>query len=286
MEQVRSLVESRRHHLDIDIAPGIPPLLGDRIRLVQICTNLLNNAAKYTPPGGELRLRARVEEGMLALTVSDNGIGMPLDLLPHVFDLFTQGERSPDRAQGGLGLGLALVKSLAELHGGRVAAHSEGPGKGSTFSVYLPLAPRQSLAMPSVQDGGHQAHVAPAASLLLVDDNVDAANTLAMLLELQGYQVSVAYQAQDALERAAAQAPGICLLDIGLPDMDGYELARRLRASPATSDAVLIALTGYGQAQDRERSVLAGFDHHLVKPVEIERLTALLARISTQARAA
>ena len=286
LEQVRSLVESRRHHLDIDIAPGMPPLLGDRIRLVQICTNLLNNAAKYTPPGGELQLRARVEDGMLALTVSDNGIGMPPDLLPHVFDLFTQGERSPDRAQGGLGLGLALVKSLAELHGGRVAAHSEGPGKGSTFSVYLPLAPGQHLSLPPVQDGSHQAHVAPASSVLLVDDNVDAANTLAMLLELQGYQVSVAYQAQDALEQAAAQAPGICLLDIGLPDMDGYELARRLRASPATSDAVLIALTGYGQAQDRERSVLAGFDHHLVKPVEIDRLIALLARIGRQARAA
>ena len=286
LEQVRSLVESRRHHLDIDIAPGMPPLLGDRIRLVQICTNLLNNAAKYTPPGGKLQLRAWVENGMLALTVSDNGIGIPPDLLPHVFDLFTQGERSPDRAQGGLGLGLALVKSLAELHGGRVAAHSEGPGKGSTFSVYLPLAPGQHLSLPPVQDGSHQAHVAPASSVLLVDDNVDAANTLAMLLELQGYQVSVAYQAQDALEQAAAQAPGICLLDIGLPDMDGYELARRLRASPATSDAVLIALTGYGQAQDRERSVLAGFDHHLVKPVEIDRLIALLARIGRQARAA
>jgi CheY-like chemotaxis protein len=286
MEQVRSLVESRRHHLEIDIAPGIPPLLGDRIRLVQICTNLLNNAAKYTPPGGELRLRARVENGMLALTVSDNGIGIPQDLLPHVFDLFTQGERSPDRAQGGLGLGLALVKSLAELHGGRVAAHSDGPGKGSVFSVCLPLAPGQNLGMPSTQDGGHPAHVAPAASLLLVDDNVDAANTLAMLLELQGYQVSVAYEAKDALERAVTQAPGICLLDIGLPDMDGYELARRLRASPATRDAVLIALTGYGQAQDRERSVLAGFDHHLVKPVEIDRLTALLAQISKEPRAA
>jgi PAS domain S-box-containing protein len=288
IEQVRPLVEARRHHLDVDIAPGIPPLLGDRIRLVQVCTNLLNNAAKYTPPGGELLLRAKVEDGALKLLVRDNGIGISPDLLPQVFDLFTQGERSPDRAQGGLGLGLALVKSLVELHGGSVGAQSEGIGRGSTFTVSLPLpALRDDLAfLHGATLPGEP--VAPGArlQLMLVDDNVDAANTLAMLLEMQGYHVSVAYRAEDALARVERDAPNIFLLDIGLPDMDGYELARRLRALPATRQAVLIALTGYGQAQDRERSERAGFDHHLVKPVEIERLSALLAQVSLTAPAA
>jgi PAS domain S-box-containing protein len=288
VEQVRPLVEARRHHLAVDIAPGIPPLLGDRIRLVQICTNLLNNAAKYTPQGGELLLQARVEGGSLALLVRDNGIGISADLLPQVFDLFTQGERSPDRAQGGLGLGLALVKSLVELHGGSVGAHSDGVGRGSTFTVRLPLPALHDdpASLPAAALSGASAAPAPQRRLMLVDDNVDAANTLAMLLEMQGYQVGVAYRAQDALDLAAADPPGIFLLDIGLPDMDGYELARRLRAQPATGDAVLIALTGYGQAQDRERSELAGFDHHLVKPVEIERLSTLLARVGPAARVA
>ena len=288
VEQVRPLVEARRHRLSIDIAPGIAPLLGDRIRLVQICTNLLNNAAKYTPSGGELLLRARVENGALALLVRDNGIGIGADLLPQVFDLFTQGERSPDRAQGGLGLGLALVKSLVELHAGSVDAHSDGAGRGSEFTVRLPLPALgdDPAAQRSAALAGELFAPAAQLQLMVVDDNVDAANTLAMLLEMQGYVVSVAYRAQDALERAARDAPGIFLLDIGLPDMDGYELARRLRAQSATGNAVLIALTGYGQAKDRERSELAGFDHHLVKPVEIERLSALLAQVSLSARVA
>ena len=287
IEQVRPLVEARRHHLAVDIAADIPPLLGDRIRLVQICTNLLNNAAKYTPPGGELLLQARVEDGQLALLVRDNGIGIAADLLPQVFDLFTQGERSPDRAQGGLGLGLALVKSLVELHGGSVSAHSDGPGRGSDFTVRLPLPTLHDdpAALHAGELSADPAMPAARLHLMLVDDNVDAANTLAMLLEMQGYIVAVAYRAQDALDRAAQEAPGIFLLDIGLPDMDGYELAKRLRAQPATRDAVLIALTGYGQAQDRERSESAGFDHHLVKPVEIERLSVLLAQVSQTAGA-
>ncbi len=288
VEQVRPLVEARRHQLVVDIATDIPAVLADRIRLVQICTNLLNNAAKYTPPGGELLLRARIEDGALVILVRDNGIGIGADLLPHVFDLFTQGERSPDRAQGGLGLGLALVKSLVELHGGSIAVQSDGSGHGSDFTLRLPLPPPlQGDAVRPVAEA-RQAPSAPApmSQLMLVDDNVDAANTLAMLLELQGYTVAVEYRAQGALERAALDAPRICLLDIGLPDMDGYELARRLRAHPLTSDAILIALTGYGQAQDRERSELAGFNYHLVKPVEIDRLSALLAQVSMPAKAA
>jgi CheY-like chemotaxis protein len=221
------------------------------------------------------------------LRVRDNGIGIAPDLLPHMFELFTQGERSPDRAQGGLGLGLALVKSLVELHGGSVSAYSAGPGRGSEFTVRLPLSAQHQEDAGQHNARQHAAATTPPTSrLMLVDDNVDAANTLAMLLELQGYAVSVEYRAHDALARAAQEAPRICLLDIGLPDMDGYELARQLRAQASTADAVLIALTGYGQAQDRERSELAGFDHHLVKPVEIDRLTALLAQVSAPAHAA
>jgi CheY-like chemotaxis protein len=204
-----------------------------------------------------------------------------------VFALYTPGERSPDRAQGGLGLGLALVKSLVELHGGSVGAHSDGVGRGSDFTVNLPLPPLHddpAAGCAAVLPGAPAASAAPL-QLMLVDDNVDAANTLAMLLEMQGYTVSVAYRAHDALERAATDTPDIFLLDIGLPDMDGYELARRLRAQSATRDTVLIALTGYGQAQDRARSEQAGFDHHLVKPVEIERLSALLAQLSLAAGA-
>ena len=286
VEQVRPLVDARHHHLTVDIAPDIPPVLGDRIRLVQVCTNLLNNAAKYTPPGGELLLRARLENGVLAILVRDNGIGIAPDLLPHVFDLFTQGERSPDRAQGGLGLGLALAKSLVELHGGSIAVHSEGSGRGSDFTLRLPLPSQQETRRPGADKAPQIAAPAAVSRLMVVDDNVDAANTLAMLLELQGYTVSVEYHAEGALKRAALEAPPVCLLDIGLPDMDGYELARRLRAQPATSDAILIALTGYGQAQDRERSAMAGFDHHLVKPVEIDRLSALLAELALPVRAA
>jgi CheY-like chemotaxis protein len=278
VEQVRTLIEERRHRLTVELEPDLPPVLGDRTRLIQVCTNLLNNAAKYTPPGGELRLAAWREGACAVLSVRDNGIGIGPELLPHVFDLFTQAERSPDRAQGGLGLGLALVKSLVELHGGKVGVSSPGPGRGSEFTVRLPLALKTALppARPETREAEtprNRPHV------MLVDDNADAANTLALLLQLQGYPVSVEYDAQAALARAAREAPQVCLLDIGLPDIDGYELARRLRALPAGAGAVLIALTGYGQEQDREKSRLAGFDHHLVKPVHIEQLTAILSRI-------
>jgi CheY-like chemotaxis protein len=222
---------------------------------------------------------------MAALTVRDNGIGIGPELLPHVFDLFTQAERSPDRAQGGLGLGLALVKNLTELHGGKVGVASEGPGRGSEFTLRLPLAPELALP-PAGAPGAAYARTAPRPRLMLVDDNADAANTLALLLQLQGYAVSVEYDALGALKRAAREAPQVCLLDIGLPDIDGYELARRLRQQPSTASALLIALTGYGQEQDRNRSREAGFDHHLVKPVKIEQLNALMSQAGAAAEPA
>jgi CheY-like chemotaxis protein len=243
-----------------------------------VLTNLLHNAAKYTPPGGRIALVVSHRGGMVELHVSDNGIGVDADLMPHIFELFTQEKRSSDRAQGGLGLGLALVRSLVSLHGGHVTVASEGAGAGATFSVYL-----QRLVEPGAppERAGLDAH-APGAALrvLVVDDNQDAAHAMAMLLELEGHTVAVEHDPGRALARAADFGPDVCLLDIGLPGMDGYELARRLRASAPQAPATLIALTGYGNKYGRETSVSAGFDHYFVKPVKTAELMAVLSRIS------
>ena len=275
LEQVRPLIEEKRHHLTLDLCPEPAHVLGDQKRLVQILANLLNNAAKYTPSGGTIRLAMQASNDEVLLAIADNGIGIASDLQPRIFDLFTQAERSPDRAQGGLGIGLALVKSLVELHGGSVACDSPGPGRGSTFSVRLPRAAR---AGAGPEAGGVQE--APAAArrrILVVDDNQDAAQMLAMYLEVAGHEVLVEHDSQAALERAQRDLPEICVLDVGLPGMDGYELAQRLRAAPATANALLIAATGYGQEADRRRALAAGFDHHLVKPVNAQALLALIA---------
>jgi signal transduction histidine kinase len=276
LEQTRALIEARQHRLSID-APQQPlPLRGDATRLVQILSNLLNNAAKYTPEGGHIALSVQVADGGYTVCVADDGIGIAPELLPRVFDLFTQAERSPDRSQGGLGLGLALVKSLAELHGGAVAVESAGPGRGSRFSVTLPAAPAAAASLPPADRKAPPPREL-ALSVLIVDDNADAAQMLALLLESAGHRVAVEYDAHAALRRAAEQAPQVCLLDIGLPAMDGHALARRLRALPGMDQALLIALTGYGQECDREESQAAGFDHHLVKPVDSRALLELLA---------
>jgi CheY-like chemotaxis protein len=244
---------------------------------VQVVANLLGNATKYTPEGGTIDLRLEADGGEWALTVSDDGIGMEPALVERVFDLFTQAERTPDRSQGGLGLGLALVKSLVELHGGTVSAYSPGLGKGSTFTVRLPrftqevaLAP-QPLVTTAREDG------AAPLRILLVDDNVDAVHTLQLFLHSGGHQVEVAYCATDALELAKVLGPDVCLLDIGLPDFDGNELARRLRHVPQAAGATLVAMTGYGRQQDRDTSMAAGFDHYLVKPVNTAQLNDILA---------
>jgi PAS domain S-box-containing protein len=289
IEQVRPMFEARRQHLAVDIGEPEALVLGDKARLVQVLANLLNNAAKYTPEERRIDVAATVDgaRGRLLLTVRDEGIGMEPELTGHVFDLFTQGERSVDRAQGGLGLGLALVRNLVELHGGTVGCTSPGLGQGSTFEVALPLM--EGTARPPAAAGGTAvADGADAAGgarrplgVLVVDDNVDAAATLGMLLEACGYLVDVEHESHRALERARHQRPGVALLDIGLPDMDGNELARRLRADPQTGAIVLVAVTGYGQEQDRRAAFEAGFDHHLVKPVDMDELAALLARIES-----
>lgn len=279
IEQVRPLIESRRHDLTVRATAPHAFVEGDRIRLVQVVANLLNNAAKYTPEGGKIALAIEVEETAVKLSVRDNGMGIAPGLLARVFDLFAQGERTPDRSQGGLGLGLALVKNLVGLHGGTVMACSDGQDRGSIFTITLPLmAAPLSRLLPSSEAEAAQA--TRPLRIMIVDDNADAAETLGALLHAAGHQVSVKYDAKTALEEIGDLLPQVFILDIGLPDMDGYELARRLRSSPETENAVKIALTGYGQLHDRSLSKAAGFNHHMVKPVDIEQLANILAGVN------
>ena len=289
VEQARPLIDARRHTLALQDGPARAWVYGDRIRLVQVLVNLLNNAAKYTAQGGTISLSVAAGAASVTapaasviISVRDNGIGIDPAVLPHVFELFTQAERTPDRSQGGLGLGLALVRSLVQLHGGRVEAHSEGLGKGSCFSVTLPTiggAPA-GAGMPA----GPDAAAAPPPSaaggrrILVVDDNVDAALSLADVLRSLGHHVATAHTSQEALTLAQAGWPDVFILDIGLPDIDGYALARRLHGIADGRSAAYLALTGYGQAHDRVLARSAGFDHHFVKPVELAPLVEAIER--------
>ena len=285
VEQAQALIEAHHHQLILKLGSTPAFVEGDKTRLVQVLSNLLNNAAKYTPPHGEIVLSLEAREGQAHLTVSDNGSGIAPGLLPHIFELFTQAERTPDRTQGGLGLGLALVKNIIALHGGKVEAKSAGLGKGSVFTVTLPLIDKQS----NTDTANRPAKASPAAlavqgrplpRLMIVDDNRDAGQALASLLEVKGYQVLVHESAQSALADPALPGIDMFILDIGMPEMDGYELARRLRANPAAQHAVLVALTGYGQAHHRAMGKAAGFDHYYVKPLHMHQLTELLAKLN------
>jgi CheY-like chemotaxis protein len=276
VEQVRPLIESKGHQL----TPHTPleQLLvnGDRVRLIQATTNLLTNAAKYTGSGGQIDLQLHAEGTWVMLNVRDNGMGVSADLLPRLFELFAQGERTLGRSQDGLGLGLTLVKKLVELHGGRVLAESAGEGKGSAFSVWLPridkLEPREELNHVGV------APIQSTLKVLVVEDNIDAAQTLAMLLhEANGYDVSVCSNGLSALKLFESQEPHAVILDIGLPDIDGYEVARRMRQMKPAPGALLLALTGYSQPQDVESAKSAGFDHHLSKPANPKAIVDLLS---------
>lgn len=276
VEQVRPLLDARHHELTLDLTNQPLHVSGDRTRLVQVVSNILNNAAKYTPPGGRVDLRVRRDGDEAVIAVCDNGQGIDPQVLPYIFDLFTQAERTPDRSQGGLGIGLALVKSLVALHGGRVAASSPGLNKGSEFSVRLPVL--QDDPAPELAEGNSDPATGPV-RVLVVDDNADAAQMLATLLEAHGHEVSVEYDGTTGYARALRERPEVMLLDIGLPDIDGHELARRLRAARETADATLVALTGYGQSDDRDRAYEAGFDRHLVKPADLSELLRILAQV-------
>lgn len=279
VEQVRPLIEARGHRLAVHTPPEPAFILGDAKRIVQVMTNLLTNAAKYTPEGGDIVLDMEFESDHVKMNVSDNGIGMAPDLVQRAFELFAQAERTSDRSQGGLGIGLALVKSLMELHGGDVTACSEGIGKGSRFTVCLPRLNEEASVFRKDISPAIGVALVEALKVMVVDDNADAAQMLAMFVEALGHQVFVEHNARKALEKARVVKPHVFLLDIGLPDIDGNELARRLRAQPETARAILVAVTGYGQEQDRKKAHNAGFEHHFVKPVDTTKLVSLLREI-------
>jgi signal transduction histidine kinase/ActR/RegA family two-component response regulator len=275
VEQIAPLLERKRQHLVIETGPRPCLVDGDRKRLVQICGNLINNAAKYTHEDGHIRVTVASDAERVILRVSDDGIGMPPELVDRVFDLFAQGERSSDRSQGGLGLGLALVKTLVVLHGGMVHASSPGRGLGSTFSIELPRS--QASAPATFQDVAAQAGASQRRRCLVVDDNTDAAATLAMFLESAGHDVVVAHTGNEALVVAGAIMPGVCLLDIGLPDINGNALVGMLKRLDGMEQTTFIAVTGYGRKEDRELSLAEGFDHYFVKPLDTNALIGILA---------
>ena len=278
IEMASPVIEQRMHHLIAVVPPTGLPLYADPNRLSQVICNLLTNAAKYTEPGGNIWIRAELEDNQVVLRVRDNGIGIAPELLPRVFDLFSQSARALDRAQGGLGIGLTIVKSMIGLHGGNVEAHSEGLGKGSEFVIRLPVAtePAAASAPPKLAEASAIKPASPRKRILIVDDNQDAAEILGEALAESGYLTRITFDAPSALEMVDDFKPDAMLIDIGLPVMDGYELARRLRANPALASARMIAVTGYGQESDRRRALEAGFDEHMVKPIDLDRLQEML----------
>ena len=271
IETVEPLLREKHHQVSIVSGFEHIHINGDKTRLVQCVGNVLTNSAKYTNDGGEIKVRSAVDGADALIEITDNGVGISPELLPRIFDLFVQSDRTLDRAQGGLGIGLAVVKRLIEMHGGRVAAYSDGIGKGSSFEIRLPLIEQSEtrVAEPEVIQ-------ATPRRVLIVDDNADAADMLALLLQLDGHEVQAVYSSRDALERAQSFRPDVMLLDIGLPEINGYEVAQQLRAIPQLRDIRLVAVTGYGRSEDRVRARAAGFDDHLVKPVEAIELKRAL----------
>jgi PAS domain S-box-containing protein len=284
LDTSRPLLDAARHTVEVTLPDSAVVLYADAVRLSQVFANLLNNAAKYTPPGGHVRVTAEREGDTLSVRVQDDGIGMDRSRIAHVFDLFTQLEEGTSRAQGGLGIGLYLVRTLVEMHGGSVTAHSDGIGTGSDFVVRLPLPsdaagiPEAIPPLPYMSADGTPSEAAEdlIGDVLVVDDNIDAADSLATLLGLIGFNARVAHSGAAALRAMEQRVPSAVLLDIGMPGMDGFEVARRIRQRSEMSGVPIIALTGWGQESDRRRALEAGFDHHLVKPVEPARLAELL----------
>ena len=275
LDTFRATGRTGGYRINVDLEPNWVD--GDPTRLEQIATNLIDNALKYTPAGGTIDITIRLETDEVLLTVRDTGVGISPDLLPHVFDVFVQGTISLDRAQGGLGIGLSLVRRLVELHGGSVNVTSGGASEGSAFTIRLPRAQAPQLAAPGA-DKTEESNARPA--VLLIEDNEDGREMMATMLEVYGYPVLQSGDGLDGVALATSHLPNVALVDIGLPGIDGYEVARRLRANAATSAMRLIALTGYGLAEDQRRVLEAGFDMHLVKPVDITQLLGALGEAS------
>ena len=275
IETARPILDSKHHSLSVEMPKQAVRLEADAVRLAQVFSNLLINAAKYTDSGGHIQLRAALEGSEIVVAVRDNGIGISADMMPRLFVMFSQAQAALDRSEGGLGIGLSLVRGLVTLHGGRVEAHSDGPGRGSEFIVRLPVS--TPVEEPADIEAEADAPVAGAGmKILVVDDNRDAADACAALLELSGHHVQTAYTGRRALELAATFRPHALLLDIGLPDLDGYQLAAKVRAAPWGRGVTLIAVTGWGQEEDRRRAFDAGFDHHLTKPIAAETVESLI----------
>lgn len=278
LETAAPLIEERQHGVAIEVPRGRYFVHGDRSRLGQVVSNLLTNAAKYTNPGGAIRIGASAnDDGGVELTVSDNGVGMDAALIERVFEVFAQGERTIDRSAGGLGLGLAILKNFVSLHGGSVSARSDGPGRGSEFIVRLPTRRRAGSSPSAPPPPPEEPTLAPPRRVLIVDDNADGAELLEVGLRTLGHETCVAHDGPSALAAAKSFRADVALLDIGLPVMSGYDLARALRELLGDATPVLVAVTGYGQDSDRKQSRDAGFAHHLVKPVDLEAVGALIA---------
>jgi signal transduction histidine kinase/ActR/RegA family two-component response regulator len=275
IETARPTLEAKHHTLSLDLPKEAVPLEADAVRLAQVFSNLLINAAKYTDPGGRIELRAARAASEVVVTIRDNGIGISADMIPRLFTMFSQAQPALGRAEGGLGVGLALARGLVALHGGSLEARSDGPDKGSEFIVRLPAeAPAAEIPDSAALAAGPAA--GPGLKILIVDDNRDAADACAMLLELSGHHVQTAYTGLRGLDLAESFHPHVTLLDIGLPDLNGYELAAKIRSAPWGRDIMLIAVTGWGQEEDRRRAFEAGCDHHLTKPVSVEAVESLL----------
>ena len=278
IEQVKPLIESKKHQFTLDLAEGHISVLGDHKRLVQIISNVLNNAAKYTQQEGKINIAMNVSGNVVIITITDNGVGISQEDQQNIFELFSQAKRSSDRTEGGLGIGLALVKSILKLHNGDISCKSSGRGQGSQFTITLPVLNEQVVPEP------FNSHVEfekqKMLSILVVDDNIDAAETMASLLELFGHKAHLSNDSLEALELVNVIVPDICILDIGLPKIDGYELARRIRLLPNMAHTTLIAVTGYGQDGDVQMALKSGFDYHLVKPIDLEVFTDIIGRIA------
>jgi PAS domain S-box-containing protein len=278
IESSRAMLEAKQQSLEVSITKEPMRVLGDVTRLEQVILNLLNNATKYTPEGGRIRVSAETEDAHAVIRVRDNGIGMPHKLLGKVFDLFMQGDRALDRSEGGLGIGLSLVRRIVFLHGGKVEAASAGVDQGSEFTVWLPLLRQEQGEQAAAIEQDQKPTNESIRRVLVVDDNRDSAESLAMLLRLLGHEVTTALDGPAALSFIDQHRPEILLLDIGLPGMNGYEVAKKIRSSAALDHILLIAMTGYGQEKDRHRAMEAGFDDHVVKPVAVSTLTEIISR--------